>query len=149
MSNKKEYFFHNKNGDIMKKYFFLIALVIIYFVIIGNKSKPVFLNTDSYKIIDKIHIKFRSGINSKRLIDIMNRYDLEYYVNNMNVYNKDYEAKCNKIDNCINDIYSLFDDRFYDKYIVNGFRINSIDIITDRYEFTNLLNSENIIFDYY
>ena len=149
MSNKKKYYSHNSKGDIMKKYFFLFFLIIIYIFINSSRSEHAFLNTDNnYNIIDKMHISFNNGINSKKLISILNEYDYEYFIDKINIYNKDYDIKCNSIESCIKDLYNLFDDSFYDKYIMNGFKINNIDIIVKKDKFIEMLNNKNIAFTY-
>ena len=111
----------------MKKYLFLLFLFVIYLIIIIKpKTSNVFLSNEmNKKSVSSYTINFDLGINSNDLKKIFDSYDNDFLITNIN----DFYVKCSNFDDCIKDIYMQENISFETNYLINGFKINSIEII--------------------
>lgn len=133
----------------MKKYLFLLLLFLFYLILISKKeatSLASYVN-DENESVKTITIRFQNGINSK---DLINEFSIDkdsYLILNMELENNTYNVNCNKIDECIKNIYEEEDEAFNTKYVASGFKINSLtylsyDLLNDKFfedyiKFTN------------
>lgn len=130
----------------MKKYFFLLFLFIIYLVILlnNNDTKYVNLNQNIDNHILDITLNFDSGINSNDLNKIFSEYNKEYYIKEISLSDEKIELSCDSFLVCVIDIFELKDDNFYNKYIVNGFKIKNINFITYKDDIISFLDNKKI-----
>lgn len=112
----------------MKKYLFLLFLFVIYLIIIIKpKTSNVFLSNEMNKNgVSSYTINFDLGINSNDLKKIFDLYDNDFLITNIN----DFNVKCSNFNDCIKEIYEQENISFEINYLINGFKINSIEIIT-------------------
>ncbi len=111
----------------MKKYLFLLFLYLFYLFIILNKkdTKMVSLSIDDDSCVKQVTLKYENGINSKNLLDVFSEYD-NYLITNIQLDNNIYDVRCEKISDCIKDIYQEESNLFYLKYGASGFKVDSI-----------------------
>ena len=136
----------------MKKYLFLLFMLVVYILLlIRNNTKNVanFNNLSNNNSTINIDIYFENGINSKKLVDEFKNYNYEYLIKNINIGNNSINLNCKLIEKCINNIYDMNDDDFYNKYIANGFRIEKLTIITDKNHIINYLKNKDYLYRIY
>ena len=136
----------------MKKYLFLLFMLVVYILLlIRNNTKNVanYNNLSNNNSTINIDIYFENGINSKKLVDEFKNYNYEYLIKNINIGNNSINLNCKLIEKCINNIYDMNDDDFYNKYIANGFRIEKLTIITDKNHIINYLKNKDYLYRIY
>ena len=136
----------------MKKYLFLLFMLVVYILLlIRNNTKNVanYNNLSNNNSTINIDIYFENGINSKKLVDEFKNYNYEYLIKNINIGNNSINLNCKLIEKCINNIYDMNDDDFYNKYIANGFRIEKLTIITDKNHIINYLKNKYYLYRIY
>ena len=136
----------------MKKYLFLLFMLVVYILLlIRNNTKNVanYNNLSNNNSTINIDIYFENGINSKKLVDELKNYNYEYLIKNINIGNNSINLNCKLIEKCINNIYDMNDDDFYNKYIANGFRIEKLTIITDKNHIINYLKNKDYLYRIY
>lgn len=133
---------------IMKKYFFLIILFIVYLILSSlNNTKQVLSITDADNdsTVITVRLNFTDGINSKRVTNLLDNYNKEYYIKNM-IGKFNYDVSCTNIKICIDNVFKDKDDEFYNKYISTGFLINSIELIAYKEEILTFLDNNGILY---
>lgn len=131
----------------MKKYFFLIFLFIICLILNLNDNsteKVISYEEKSKEYIISINLDFNEGINSNKLNELFNKYDKEYYIRKISLNDEVLEISCKELSECIKETFNLKDNDFYNKYIVNGFKINNLNLIAYKDEIIPFLNNEKI-----
>lgn len=130
----------------MKKYFFLLFLFVMYLLISLNNNETKYVNLEQNiedNILD-VTLNFNNGINSNELNKIFSEYSKEYYIKEISLNNEKIELSCDSFLICINDIFELNDNAFYNKYIVNGFQIKNISFIAYKDEIISFLDNKKI-----
>ena len=129
----------------MKKYLFLLFLFLIYlFLTFQNKESYVLSYNDKNdsSVID-ISMLFDNKISSNKLKEVLNKFNGEYFIYEINSYNNRYKLSCEKIDKCINDIYNQEDFYFKEKYITSGFIIKEVKLLGYKNDIIPFLNENN------
>ena len=130
----------------MKKYLFLLFLFLIYLgLTLQNKSGYVLSYNDKNDLsVMDVSISFKNNINSNKLVKILNKYNNEYYIYEIN---GKYKLSCNKIDRCIKDIYDEETSYFMEKYVASGFLINKVKLLGYKDEIIPFLNKNNFNYE--
>lgn len=129
----------------MKKYILLLFLFFVYIILSINNNKTALVSTqNSNSSVDVLDIEFVKGINSNNLKNILEKYKYDYLINKFFLNKNEVTMKCNNISNCIDDFLSTnYNDNYYD-YLLNGFKIKKISIVTYKKEFTRLLKDNDV-----
>ncbi len=129
----------------MKKYILLLFLFFVYIILSINNNKTTLVSTqNSNSSVDVLDIEFVKGINSNNLKNILEKYKYDYLINKFFLNKNEVTMKCNNISNCIDDFLSTnYNDNYYD-YLLNGFKIKKISIVTYKKEFTRLLKDNDV-----
>lgn len=129
----------------MKKYILLLFLFFVYIILSINNNKTALVSTqNSNSSVDVLDIEFVKGINSNNLKNILEKYKYDYLINKFFLNKNEVTMKCNNISNCIDDFLSTnYNDNYYD-YLLNGFKIKKISIVTYKEEFTRLLKDNDV-----
>ncbi len=134
----------------MKKYLFLIGLFILYLILIINhdstKEMVLYKNDYNQSVID-VTAKFNTGINSKKLINLFDDIKSNYYVYKISYDDKSIKTSCNKIEDCIYDIYDEESNLFDTIYLVNGFSIKDVSFLSDTNNIITFLDDNDIKYD--
>lgn len=118
----------------MKKYLFILFLFLIYIILKLSPIKKQMsyeLNNYNNSYVYAL-IYFNNGINSYDLKQKLSSYDFEYYINKIKVNDNMQEVSCSKLIKCLNQLYSINTLEFEEKYLINGFKITEIYIISDK-----------------
>ena len=125
----------------MKKYLFLLFLFCFYLSLINHpKTKQTLSYDNNEKGIILCNVNFNNGINSNNLVNLLNSYQDEFLINMIN----DIKVSCNEVDICIKQVYEQMDYDFESDYIANGFKINTIKIITSSEKINKFLNKNKL-----
>lgn len=129
----------------MKKYILLLFLFFVYIILSINNNKTTLVSIQNSNIsVDVLDIEFVKGINSNNLKNIFEKYKYDYLINKFFLDKNEVTMKCNNISNCIDDFLSTnYNDNYYD-YLLNGFKIKKISIVTYKKEFTRLLKDNDV-----
>ena len=129
----------------MKKYILLLILFFVYIILSINNNKTTLVSIQNSNIsVDVLDIEFVKGINSNNLKNIFEKYKYDYLINKFFLDKNEVTMKCNNISNCIDDFLSTnYNDNYYD-YLLNGFKIKKISIVTYKKEFTRLLKDNDV-----
>ena len=129
----------------MKKYILLLFLFFVYIILSINNNKTTLVSIQNSNIsVDVLDIEFVKGINSNNLKNIFEKYKYDYLINKFFLDKNEVTMKCNNISNCIVDFLSTnYNDNYYD-YLLNGFKIKKISIVTYKKEFTRLLKDNDV-----
>ena len=129
----------------MKKYILLLFLFFVYIILSINNNKTTLVSTqNSNSSVDVLDIEFVKGINSNNLKNILEKYKYDYLINKFFLNKNEVTMKCNNISNCIDDFLSTnYNDNYYD-YLLNGFKIKKISIVTYKKEFAELLKDNDV-----
>ena len=129
----------------MKKYILLLFLFFVYIILSINNNKTTLVSIQNSNIsVDVLDIEFVKGINSNNLKNIYEKYKYDYLINKFFLDKNEVTMKCNNISNCIDDFLSTnYNDNYYD-YLLNGFKIKKISIVTYKKEFTRLLKDNDV-----
>lgn len=129
----------------MKKYILLLFLFFVYIILSINNNKTTLVSIQNSNIsVDILDIEFVKGINSNNLKNIFEKYKYDYLINKFFLDKNEVTMKCNNISNCIDDFLSTnYNDNYYD-YLLNGFKIKKISIVTYKKEFTRLLKDNDV-----
>lgn len=129
----------------MKKYILLLFLFFVYIILSINNNKTTLVSIQNSNIsVDVLDIEFVKGINSNNLKNIFEKYKYDYLINKFFLNKNEVTMKCNNISNCIDDFLSTnYNDNYYD-YLLNGFKIKKISIVTYKKEFTKLLKDNDV-----
>ena len=126
----------------MKKYILLLFLFFVYIILSINNTLVSIQNSNIS--VDVLDIEFVKGINSNNLKNIFEKYKYDYLINKFFLDKNEVTMKCNNISNCIDDFLSTnYNDNYYD-YLLNGFKIKKISIVTYKKEFTRLLKDNDV-----
>lgn len=131
----------------MKKYILLLFLFFVYIILSINNNKTTLVSVqNSNSSVDVLDIEFVKGINSNNLKNILKKYKYDYLINKFFLNKNEVTMKCNNISNCIDDFLSTnYNDNYYD-YLLNGFKIKKISIVTYKKEFTRLLKDNDVAY---
>ena len=131
----------------MKKYILLLFLFFVYIILSINNNKTTLVSVqNSNSSVDVLDIEFVKGINSNNLKNILEKYKYDYLINKFFLNKNEVTMKCNNISNCIDDFLSTnYNDNYYD-YLLNGFKIKKISIVTYKKEFTELLKDNDVTY---
>lgn len=131
----------------MKKYILLLFLFFVYIILSINNNKTALVSTqNSNSSVDVLDIEFVKGINSNNLKNILEKYKYDYLINKFFLNKNEVTMKCNNISNCIDDFLSTnYNDNYYD-YLLNGFKIKKISIVTYKKEFIRLLKDNDVAY---
>ena len=129
----------------MKKYILLLFLFFVYIILSINNNKTTLVSIQNSNIsVDVLDIEFVKGINSNNLKNIFEKYKYDYLINKFFLDKNEVTMKCNNISICIDDFLSTnYNDNYYD-YLLNGFKIKKISIVTYKKEFTRLLKDNDV-----
>ena len=134
----------------MKKYLFLLFLFIIYLlltIIVNSRTKPVISYNKENESVISILLKFEDGINSKKLSDLFNSYNNEYYIYNIKLKNENIDLSCNHVDSCLEEIFSQEDNYFGMLNITNGFKINEVEFLAYKDEIFYFLDKNKLVYE--
>lgn len=131
----------------MKKYILLLFLFFVYIILSINNNKTTLVSVqNSNSSVDVLDIEFVKGINSNNLKNILEKYKYDYLINKFFLNKNEVTMKCNNISNCIDDFLSTnYNDNYYD-YLLNGFKIKKISIVTYKKEFIRLLKDNDVAY---
>ena len=131
---------------VVKKYFFLLLLFIIYIVLITKEeTKDVSVNISDKNNISDYKIMFVNGINSNKLQEIFYLYKKDYLIFKINKY----DVSCDDINICINQIYKEQTLDFEIERIVNGFKINVIELVVSKEDIQDIFNKKDLTYKIY
>ena len=136
----------------MKKYLFLFLMFIVYLCLLVKENTKSVINYDtnntnrSFVFVD---IYFENGVNSKTLSNEFKEYKDEYLVKKISVNNKLIALNCEFMDKCINYIYYVNDNTFYDKYIASGFKIDKLTLIASKDYIISYLKNKDYLYKIY
>lgn len=134
----------------MKKYLFLLFLFLTYILLIlknNLSTEPVIsYDNESGNVVDVV-LKFEDGINSKILSNLFKNYDKEYYVYGINLDNEKIDLSCNKIDICLEEIFSQEDNDFSMLNITSGFKIDTVKFIAYKDEIVPFLDRNELVYE--
>lgn len=134
----------------MKKYLFLLFLFILYLLLTISTNlttKSVISYNGENESVISILLNFEDGINSKRLSNLFNSYDNEYYIYKIKLKNENINLSCNKIDICLEEIFSQEDNDFSMLNITSGFKIDTVEFIAYKDEIVPFLDLNKLIYE--
>lgn len=134
----------------MKKYLFLLFLFCIYILLIifPKADEVVSYNNVSTGSVVNLSLEFENGINSMNLNNLLNSYDEKYLIKKINIEDTNVNVLCDEFNKCVNQIYEQMNSDFEQKYLISGFKISSIDMISDKDYITNFFDNKNITYSF-
>lgn len=133
----------------MKKYLFLLFLFFV-FLVLKLQNREIYAlsyNDISNSYVVDLNLNFKSGINSNKLIELLNDYEDEYYIYMINYNTNISNITCSIVKECINDIYNIEDNKFIDNYLTNGFVIKNIKLLSYKDKILPFLEENNISYE--